>query len=204
MTFSKVLRRTILGLGLLLLAGCSALSSIQTASRPIDTYELKPLPPGAVRASRSSRHLEVALPTATGALKSDRIVIKPTPFQVQTLPDGRWINETTEHFQLLLVRSLSNSGRFALVTGTGSGPSPDLVLLTDLQAFQTEVAEEGVRVVIATSMTLLRDSDGRILTSRDFRNTVTVPDTSVDQIVRGFDAAMTQQLTEIVGWLAAN
>lgn len=204
MTFLGILHRTLLGLALVALAGCSALSSIQTASRPVDTYELTPLPAGSVRAAGSGRHLEVALPTATGALASDRIVVKPTPFRVESLPDGRWINDTTEHLQLLLVRSLANSNRFALVTGAGSGPSPDLVLLTDLQAFQAEITETGAaNIVISARMTLLRDTDGRILGSRSFSSAVPVPDTSAAQIVVGFDAAATEFLEDVVGWIAA-
>lgn len=202
MRYLSALRWAGFGLVLTMLAGCSAISSIQSASRPVDTYELRALPAGSVAVARGRRHLEVALPTATGALTSDRIVIKPTPLQVQSLPDGRWINDTTEHFQLLLVRSLANSGRFGLVTGADGGPSPDLVLLTDLQAFQAEVAGDGVSVVIAARMTLLRDTDGRVLTSRSFSNSAPVPDTSAEQIVGGFEAAMTQLLRDVVGWLA--
>ncbi len=201
MTFAVALRLAAIGLGLTTMAGCSALSSIQSASRPLDTYELAPLPAGTVPTSRGRRHLEVALPTATGTLTSDRIVIKPTPLQVEALPDARWVNETTDHVQLLLVRSLANSGRFALVTSAGTGPSPDYVLLTDLQAFQAEVGAEGVTVVIRTRMTLLSDTDGRVLSSRSFSTSKTVPDTSADLVVSAFDEAMTQQLTEVIGWL---
>ncbi len=128
-------------------------------------------------------------------------MIKPTPLQVQSLPDARWINDTTEHVQLLLVRSLANSGRFALVTGAGSGPSPDFVLLTDLQAFQVEIVAEKVTVVIHATMTLLRDTDGSVVSSRSFSNSITVADTSTDLVVAAFDQAMSQQLTDVVSWL---
>jgi cholesterol transport system auxiliary component len=190
-----------IGVGLTVVTGCSAISSIQSASRALDTYELNPLPAGTVAMPRGRRILEVALPTATGALTSDRIVIKPTSLQVQTLPNARWVNETTEHVQLLLVRSLANSGRFALVTGAGDGPSPDYVLLTDLQAFQAEVGVADVTVIIRTRMTVLSGVDGRVISSRSFSNSRTVPDTSTDLVVSAFDAAMTQQLSDTIEWL---
>lgn len=201
MALRFALRSAAIGLGLCVLTGCSAISSISSASKPLDTYELSPLPEGTVPATRSRRLLEVALPTATGALTSDRIVVKPTPLQVQSLPNARWINDTTEHVQLLLVRSLANSGRFALVISAGTGPSPDYVLMTDLQAFQAEVVGEIVTVVIRTNMTLLSDIDGRVISSRSFSTSRTVADTSTELIVSAFDDAMTQQLAEIVGWL---
>lgn len=190
-------------IGLTLLAGCSTLSSLQTASTPLQTYELTALPAGTVPAARGRRLLEVALPTATGALTSDRIVIKPTPLQIQSLPDARWINETTDHVQLLLVRSLANSGRFGLVSAAGTGPTPDYLLLTDLQAFQVEVTAEGATVVVRSTLSLIDDLDGRVVSSRSFDTSRTVADTSTDLIVPAFDDAMTQHLAEVVAWLAA-
>ncbi|CUH65476.1 ABC-type uncharacterized transport system, auxiliary component [Thalassovita gelatinovora] len=204
MSYRKIFRSVVFGLGLAALAGCSGLTSLQSASKPLNTFELTPLPAGSVSVPRGRRQLEVALPTATGALNSDRIVIKPTPLEIQSLPETRWVNEATEHVQLLLVRSLANSGRFALVTSAGTGPSPDYVLLTDLQAFQAEVNADQVTVVIKTTMTLLRGTDGSVISSRSFDNAAAVADTSADLIVAGFDAAMTQQLTDMVTWLARN
>ena len=204
MHFHNTLRAAACGIILTAMGGCSALTSIQSASKPLDTFELSPLAAGSVPASRGGRHLEVAVPTATGALTSDRIVIKPTPNEVQSLPGSRWVDETNEHVQLLLVRSLANSGRFALVTEAGSGPAPDYVLLTDLRAFQAEVGAEGVIVVIHTTMTLLRDTDGSAISSRSFINSMPASGTSAEVVVAAFDMAMTQQLTDVVGWLVRN
>ncbi len=204
MTIRKSLRLALFGLGLLALAGCSAISSIQSASKPLATFELTPLPAGVVPATRGRRHLEIALPTATGALDTDSIMIKPTQLQLESLPDARWVNETTELVQLLLVRSLTNTGRFALVASEGLGPPPDYVLMTDLRAFQAEVIGEDVVVVIRSTMTLLRDTDGVVVSSGSFAHTVAVPDNSTNRIVAAFDEAMTLHLTEAVEWLVRN
>lgn len=203
MALRKTFRFLALGLGLAATAGCSALSSLESSSRPLDTYELSALPAGTVAAARSRRTLEVAVPMATGALTSDRIVIKPTPLRIEALPDARWVNEATEHVQLLLVRSLAGTGRFGLVTSAGSGPRPDYVLMTDLQAFQAEVTPDGARVVIGMTLTLLSDVDGRVISSRSFFNSVPVPDTTTAVVVAAFDQAMTQQLQDVAGWLVS-
>ncbi len=201
MTFRIAIRTAVFGLGVLALAGCSGLAGIQSASKPLNTFELTPLPAETVPAPRGRRLLEVALPTATGALNNDRIAIKPTPLEIQSLPGARWVNEATEHVQLLLVRSLANSGRFGLVSAAGTGPSPDYVLLTDLQAFQAELVGEEPMVVIRMTLTLLRGSDGSVVSSRGFSNAVAVTGTSAERITTAFDAAMTQQLTDVVTWL---
>ncbi|WP_435312267.1 ABC-type transport auxiliary lipoprotein family protein [Primorskyibacter sedentarius] len=201
MTPASVIRFALFWLGLSLLAGCSALSSIESASQPLNTFELSPLPAGAVAVSRGRSQLEVAAPTATGALTSDRIVIKPNALQVQVLPEARWVDETTEHVQLLLVRSLTNSGMFGLVSAEGAGPRPDFLLLTDLQAFQVKTGADQQAVVIRTNMTLLRDDDGAVVSARSFENSVPIADTTAGQVVFAFDQAMTQQMTDMLRWL---
>jgi cholesterol transport system auxiliary component len=146
----------------------------------------------------------VALPTATGALTSDRIIIKTTAFEVQSLPEARWVNDTTELVQLLLVRSLANTGRFALVTASGGGPAPDYELLIDLQAFQVEVQGDAQVVTVETTLTLLRDTDGSVVASRSFTDTAPAASLISADVVAAFDAAMTRQLQEILRWLVRN
>lgn len=181
------------------LSGCSALGSLQTAATPLDTYELRPLPAAAGRAGRA--RLEVATPTATEALAGDRIVVKPTPLEIASLPGARWVDPATEHVQLLLVRSLANTGRFALVTGSGAGPAADMVLLTDLAAFQVEMAEGRDTVRISMAMTLLNDAEDRVIASRVFTSTAPVADMAPAAVTAAFDAAMTHELGEITAWV---
>ena len=204
MAIRRLIRTAAFGLGLAALAGCSALTSLGAASQPLDTFELTPLLASSTGATRGRRHLEVTMPTATGALTSERIVIKPTPLQVQALPNARWVNEATEMVQLLLVRSLSGTGRFGLVTRDGAGPAADYTLITDLQAFQTEIGPDGPAVIIRTRMSLLRGPDDTILASRSFSNTVMVSGTETTTVVSGFDQAMSAQLRDVTDWLIRN
>ncbi len=204
MTFRKTLRMAAFSLCLAAMSGCSALSGLQSASTPLDTYELTPLPTSTNAGSRGRYVLDVQVPTATGALTSDRIVIKPTPLQVQNMPKARWVNDATEHVQMLLVRSLAGTGRFALVTGDNAGPESDYVLLTDLQAFQAEVGAQSdpeATIVIRTTMTLLRNVDRKVLSTRSFTSKVAVAETSTETVVVAFDEAMTNHLRETSNWV---
>lgn len=204
MTFRKTLRAAVFSLCLAVMSGCAALSSLQSASTSLDTYELTPLPTSPDLESRGRYVLQVAIPTATGALTNDRIVIKPTPLQVQNMPNARWVNDATEHVQTLLVRSLAGSRRFALVTGDNAGPEPDYVLLTDLRAFQAEVGTDdapAATVVIRTTMTLMREADRKVLSTRGFTTKAAVGDTSTEAVVAAFDVAMTNHLRETSNWL---
>lgn len=180
-----------------LVSGCSTLSSLSASSRVLDAYELTPLPVSS--GSRSRGVILVDPPTASGALTTDRIAVKPNALQVSYLPDARWVNEAPEHVQLLLVRSLANSGRFSLVSGQSAGPDPDFILLTDLQAFQSEVGPPK-QVSIRLTATMLDAFDRRVVASRTFQQTAPTDEKTTAQIIPAFDAAMTRILTDVTNW----
>lgn len=202
MRFSNLIRTALLLLALTALPGCAALRSATTS---LDTYELTPLPQSSSPARRGGRHLLVELPTATAAIASDKIVIKPNPLQVQSLPGVRWVDVATDHVRLLLVRSLANTGRFGLVTGPEPGPLPDIVLLTDLDAFQAETStgeDKSVKVLIGMTLTLVRDTGTVIATRRFDRVTTAVSGSNVD-ILNAFNLTMTGLLGEAVPWVVS-
>ncbi|MES2551162.1 MAG: hypothetical protein V4630_15940, partial [Pseudomonadota bacterium] len=83
------------------LSGCGAISSISKSGAELDSYTLTP-----ARSAGSPRggtgHLIVELPSSAGALATDRILIKPVPYQAQYLPEGRWSEPAPALLQTLL------------------------------------------------------------------------------------------------------
>lgn len=197
-------RHFILTLSLLLplLSGCGALSSLSEASAELDAYTLSPATSaGPAAAGRS--HLIVELPTSAGALGTDRILIKPMPFQAQYLPDGRWSEPAPALVQTLLVASFQNLGGFRLVGRSAAGLMPDYTLMTELQEFQAEPSGSGtaeITVRISVMLTLIRESDRRILATR--RISVAEPAASdrTSVVVNAFDRALKEVLRETVLW----
>lgn len=192
------------------LSGCAALGALQTAAAPLESYELTPLPASGA-AGRSGLHLRVELPAASGALASDRIVIKPNPLQVQNLPEVRWVDDANTHVQMLLMRSLAGTGRFGLVTGDGPGPLPDLSLLSDLEAFQAEIVPPTPAVpqptqVVRVGMTLsvFDERSNTVRATRRFEQLSAATSTQPIALVAAFDQAMTAILRDAAGWVAAN
>lgn len=186
------------------LSGCSAISNLSQATEPLNAYELQ-----APQIEPSSRaklgNLYVELPISTGALDTDRIAVKPNPLLVQYLPSTRWVDRATEHFQLLLVRTLSETGRFGFVTGDTSGPTPDFVLLTDLTAFQAEIqtgpdGSETTRAVVRAKMTLLTDIDRAVIATRTIESAVPAQDSEPPAILAAMDAAAGNALREAADW----
>jgi cholesterol transport system auxiliary component len=186
----------------LLLSGCGALSLLSDAGRELDAYTLSPAE-GTGPAASGRLHLVVELPTSGGAIGTDRILIKPVPYQAQYLPDGRWSEPAPILVQNLLVASFQSIGGFGLVGRTGAGLMPDYTLMTEVQEFQAEPAVPdtgGFSLKVGMLVTLIRESDRRIVASRRIAATGSVASDETASLVAGFDRAMQAVLTETVLW----
>ena len=73
-------------LGLGAIPGCSALTAVSGAAESLDIYTLTPARPAPVRSN--GRHVVVTPATASGALMTDRILVKPNRLQAEYLPGG--------------------------------------------------------------------------------------------------------------------
>ena len=186
----------------LALTGCGAISAVSDATTRMDAYTLSPVATVAAPA-KGTRHLVVELPTISGALMSDRILFKPIPYQAQYLPDGRWTEPMPAWVQTLLVTSLQNMGGFRLVGRTGAGLMPDATLMSEVQAFHAEpslAAEGAMTVRISVIMTLIGETDRRIIATRRFTAQNPVPSNETRAIIAGFDSALRDILQEAVLW----
>jgi cholesterol transport system auxiliary component len=167
----------------------------------LDAYTLQSL--AVVQGQTATRHLVVELPTASGALATDRILIKPNPLQAAYLPKGRWVDPVPELIQTLLVASLQNSGRFRLVGRDGAGMTPDFVALVEVNDFQAEAAAPGLSetlVRVGLTVSLLAVSDHRLLATRRFAASALAPQAETLTLVSAFDSATRRVLADVVVW----
>lgn len=180
----------------------TACGTFGKATAPLDAYTLSPLP--VTSGGASSRHLVVELPTASGAVTTDRILIKPNALQAEYLPKGRWVDPAPELLQTLLVASLQNSGAYRLVGRDGAGLTPDYVLLVEVNAFQAEapaVDTLGTLVRVALTLSLVREEDQSLIATRRFEQTSVATDSDTLTVVAAFDAATKQVLAGAVSWV---
>jgi cholesterol transport system auxiliary component len=186
------------------LGGCSPLSSLSAASTPLDAYTLTPLA-GEARVT-GSRHLVVELPTASGAIVTDRILVRPNRLQAAFLSDGRWVDPAPQLVQTLLVQSLQESGAFRLVGRQALGLFPDYTLLTEIRDFQAERLPPGGpathRVRVGLVLSLVRESDRQVVATRSIDTSVDAGNDATMTLVAAFDAATGAALREAVSWVA--
>lgn len=183
------------------LGGCSAVSVLNTAAQPLDTYDLAPAP-GATAGRRTNRTLLVARPEATAAIATDRIMIKPDTVSVTYLPDARWSDDLPLIVQSLLVRSISDTGRIGYVGRSDGGPVPDSALLVRMDTFQVNVlANDAFEVDVNIALTVLNDRDQRVVATRSFAQTAQAADNSPAAIVAAFQAVLNRLLPTMADWV---
>tara|TARA_R110002094_G_scaffold5874_2_gene14827 strand:- start:1376 stop:1993 length:618 start_codon:yes stop_codon:yes gene_type:complete len=193
-------RRTALIGAVSALGGCSALTSLNAASKPLDTYDLLPAS-GSKKGARSSRTLLVARPQTSAALATDRILVRSDPASIAYLPDARWSDELPAVFQSLLIRSISATGRIAYVGRSDAGPVPDKALLVRIDGFEINAIEGGAfEVQVDVELTIINDRDQRVIASRRFSQSAQTSSDQAKEIVTVFQSVLNALLPAMSDW----
>lgn len=183
-----------------LLAGCGALTALGDATTPLDAYDLRAAAPGPVARGAVARDLIVETPVASGAIDTDRILIRPHPLQAQYLPRARWADPAPVLVQGLLVRGLEEAGGLRYVGRRPLGVSGDFALISEITDFQAETLDNGATVRIRLSARLVREATGAIVASRRFEATAQAASTDTLDVVEGFEAAAAQLVPQVTEW----
>lgn len=200
MTLTK--RNFLTGAGALsLLSGCGALSALGDATTPLDAYELRaPALPQA--GTMLARALSIETPTSSGALETDRILIKPNAVQSLYLPGARWSDQAPSMFQTVMLRAFEDTGALSYVGRTPLGGSGDFALISEITDFQAELSEDAQSAIARIRLTarMVRESDARVMARRSFQAQTPAASTETLDIVQAFNAASDQVLNELVRW----
>ncbi|WP_292284932.1 ABC-type transport auxiliary lipoprotein family protein [Marivita sp.] len=189
---------------LLTVSGCATLSALSDASTPLEVYELRS--PADIT-PRSGQPLPVdviiELPTTSGSLETERIMIRPSPLQAQYLPDVRWSDPTPLMVQNLMLRALERTQALRYTGRVPLGSSGDYAVVTELLDFEAELQEGGETAMIRQQFIarLVREGDARIMASRTF--TASAASTSLDapDLLIAFDAASQRLFAEFATWV---
>lgn len=204
MSYAPLTRRFALLGAVCTLSGCSAVSALNTAAQPMDTYDLLPVA-GSQKGRRTSRTLLVVRPQAPAALSTDRILVKPDAASITYLPDARWSDELPLVVQSLLIRSISGTGRIGYVGQSEGGPVPDSALLVRMDAFNVTVGPAGeIEVLIEMVLTILNDRDQRVRATRRFSSAALATSDRAPAIIAAFQGGLEAVLPQMASWAVQN
>ncbi|MCT4685451.1 MAG: ABC-type transport auxiliary lipoprotein family protein [Roseicyclus sp.] len=197
------LRPLLLGAALPLLSGCAALTALGDATEPLDVYEVQA--PSDIRPARASlpRDVIVELPTTSGALETDRIMIRPTRLAAAYLPEARWGEAAPVMVQTVLTRTLDATGAFRYVGRRPLGPSGDFAIVTELLAFEALAPEgsDGAQVEVRMVSRILREDGVRVLSTRSFEASDSAASLEAGEIVEAFDRATDRVARDFAEWV---
>lgn len=197
-------RRNVMTSGLaMILAGCTSLATLREATAPQDLYQLTPKSTFDADLPSVDAQIVIEIPTAASGLNTDRIAVKPNPFQVQYFGKARWVDRAPLLVQTLMVESFENSDRVGSVGRQAIGLSSDYTLLTDLREFQVEAVDgDTAKLMINTqlNMKIVKEPRGVIIASRSFGERLPAASPQMLDVVRAFDQALGRSLRDAVTW----
>lgn len=191
----------------LALSGCSALGALGRASAPQDVFEIRaPATLPVARGRPQSIDVVVEVPFASGAFDTDAIMVRPTPNQIQYLPDARWSENAPVMLQTAMVEGLERTGAFRFVGRRPLSVSGDLALVTSLTDFHAEVVRATEPAVVRLTLTarLVREDDAAVLATRRFAQEIAISDTSTEAIVAGHIEVARRALSDLTEWVLAS
>lgn len=198
-----LMRATALLCALVWLGGCAALGALNAASERGDAFELRP-PANVVRATATQNvQLVIDVPTASGAIDTDRILVRPRASQVQYLPGARWTQAAPVMVQAALVETFLQTGGFRFVGQRPIGPAADILLVTHLSDFGVDIdlsTGQG-SVIMSLTANLVREEDGAIVSSRRVSRQALLPETATPTIIAGFETVSAAVFADLAEWV---
>jgi len=186
------------------LAGCSLLGG--GASRDSTTI-YAPDPRIAADPSWPSVPWQLTISPASAARMIDslRIVVQPTPGELQVYKGASWSKPPTQMLEDAVLRGLEDSGRIAAVARQGNGIEGDYKLVMDVRRFEADYAGATVpAATIEVSAKLLHPRDQQVVASRTFLVRQPASGVAISDVAAAFEPALGEIARQLDGWVLAS
>lgn len=183
------------------LSGCG-LNLLPSAGEASNVFDLSPKSTFPEELPAVNWQLVVEEPTASRAVNTDRIAIRPRPLEVGYLKGVRWSDRAPRMVQTLLVESFENSGKIVGVGRQAIGLRGNYDLKSELREFYAMYPGEAGRhdVVVQMNVKIVKQPSALIIDSETFERVEQARDGSVHAIVEAFDAALGHIMKRAVVW----
>ena len=193
---SRSLRWIAAGL-MLTVAGCG----IVPKKTEIAIYDPQPRVQADASWPQVDTQLVVLRPNAERLLNSARILVRPTPGELQVYKGATWTQPTPDILQDAIVRTLEDSRKLAGVTRRGGGIAGDFDLATDIRQFDADYAGgASPSAVIEISASLIHNGDNRVVATQLFRHATPASSTAIVDVHRAFEQSLSDVTRDISGW----
>lgn len=180
--------RVLLAGGLGLITGACALTG---AAKVVDLYDISA--PDVAKSVRGGTRAQILVsePIAVQALNTNRIAVRTGTSTLGYIGGGQWADSLPKLIQARLVESFEQSGRVGAVGTPGEGLFINYSIRLNVRFFGLQT-ERGRQARVDFGVKILNESNGRVVASRSFQQTVPAgPGTegAVDALDTAFGAA---------------
>ncbi len=178
-----------------LLGGCS----LATGAKVVDLYDISaPDLSGAVSGGTRAQVL-VPEPTAVQALNTNQIAIRTGDATLGYIAGGQWADSLPRLIQARVVETLEETDRVGAVGTPGEGLFINYSLRLTIREFGIQ-ANGGRLARVEIAARILNESNGRVLASRSFEQSVSAG-AGTEGAVRALDAAFGNAARDLVQWV---
>lgn len=199
---NRRLTTALLTLAAIALSGCI---SLFPKAEPAQLYRFQaqptaqPFPPGPLF---GVLRLGASFPRASAG---DRILTVNDRGEAAYIAGARWVSPASVLFEEQVATAFQNGGRARLI-GRGEVIKADFSLKLDVQTFEARYdrgPKAAPEIVVSVRGVITRNRDRALVGERLFTARIRAGENRVGAIVPAFNAALSQVLGELVGWVNA-
>ena len=143
--------------------------------------------------------LAVARPLASGPVATPRILVRPTPSEIEVYPQAQWSEPAPGLVAQALMQALEADGRLAALDRSSAGLVRDFELTTELRDFQIELADTPV-AILRIKANLVAYPEGHLVASRLSEARVPAAGQQVAEAVAALSETLERALPQVADW----
>ena len=149
--------------------------------------------------------LVVEQPHAIAPFDGTRIVVMPTPGEVQFYKSVRWRDSVPVMLQDLLLQAFRQTADFASATPSIGTARSDFILYSNIEAFQAEYRNATApTVVIRLTVQLQRTEDAKIVGTRTFTVGRESAGAATRAVFLAYQGSLEELFSQVISWTQAS
>ena len=196
-----IFRWAVCAVAVVALAGCQAISAIDSAAEPTDLYTVTPKSTFERDLPDVYWQLAVEVPVAAASLNTGRIALQMTPTSTDYYSKAAWTDRAPLMVQTRIVDSFENTRKIVAVARESIALRANYVLQPDLRNFEAMYFYGQPPIVKVRIITkLVRMPDRQIIGVASFERCVRARSDKVPKVVEAFDQALGSVIKRLVTW----
>lgn len=196
----NLIRGILIGSIFLTISGCMS----PVKSGPDTGYVINSIPDHIIKTRKRSISMLVMTPETNPVYNTKRMAFTTSPYQVTYYSHSRWIEAPSGMFSSLITRTLQKTNHFkAIITPPFTG-NYDYALRSQINTLLIDYTQRTPVFRLSLQVMLIKASNGRMISSRDFEASVPLPKASPYGAVYAANCAAEQVLAKIATWSVRN